>query len=145
MPVQFSCTPTASLTHTQRRKPILAQQHHTQHCKTLMAQHLSPEKMIPQQGLLMCEGRKVEGERESESALHKERKKGPRRTGRRHEGRQQVALWYLLGLGLVLEEHLEEGSRERRVGQQGEGGGCSQEACHHSKVTLDRKSYTLSQ
>lgn len=35
--------------------------------------------------------------------------------------------WYLLGLGLVLKEHLEEGSGESRVSQQGYCGGCTKE------------------
>lgn len=41
---------------------------------------------------------------------------------------------YLLGLGLVLKEHLEEGGGERGVGQQGERGGGSQEACTRQEV-----------
>lgn len=54
-----------------------------------------------------------------------------------------AARWqrYLLGLGLVLKEHLEEGSRERRVGQQRESGGGSEEACHHTQEVVS--SFTI--
>lgn len=82
---------------------------------------------------------------EGETELEEERKREKDLSRTEAWVQQQVALCYLLGLGLVLKEHLEEGSGQRRVGQQGEGGGCSQEACRHREYTSDRKYSALSQ
>lgn len=45
------------------------------------------------------------------------------------QGKRQKRCLYLLGLGLVLKQHLEQGSREGGVGQQGHCGGRPEEAC----------------